>query len=274
MNNNAIERTGSNVPEKRRIDVSAIARSASADDEWRLMNAALERLGQVEAREQAPARRGGRLIFGLDLTGSREPSLRQARIATAAMFDTIKALGAVAVKLIYYRGASECRAGEWHDDPGIVSAAMLRLSCRSGYTQIRKILRHALNEKEQLSGLILIVDHCEETDDGYELDDLAVKLGQKGVPIFVFHECSDHDRHSLEARPIFEHIAKVSGGVYTEFKPDSGAILRELLATVAAFSAAGHEGLKQVGQPLTPEARQLRGSLLLLTDGNPQGGTK
>jgi hypothetical protein len=259
MNKNEIEKTGSNNKAMKALD-----------DEWRLMNAALERLGQVEAREQSPARRGGRLIFGLDLTGSREPSLRHARVATAAMFDTIKALGAVAVKLVYYRG-SECRAGEWQDDPGVVSAAMMRLSCKSGYTQIRKVLRHALNEKEPLSGLVLIGDHCESTDDGYELDDLAVKLGQKGIPIFVFHECSDHDKPSLEARPIFEHMAKVSGGVYTEFKPDSGAILRELLATVAVFSAAGHEGLKQVGQPLTPEARQLRGSLLLLTDGNPEG---
>ena len=258
MNNNAIERTGNNDKAIKALN-----------DEWRLMNAALERLGQVEAREQTPARRGGRLIFGLDLTGSREASLRQARIATAAMFDTIKAVGAVAVKLIYYRGTNECRAGEWHDDPGVVSAAMLRLSCRSGYTQIRKVLRRALNETEPLSGVVFIGDHCEE--DGWDMDDLAVKLGQKGIPIFVFHECSDHDTHSLEARSIFQHMAKVSGGVYTEFKPDSGAILRELLATVAAFSAAGHEGLKQVGQPLTPEARQLRGSLLLLTDGKAKG---
>jgi len=257
MNNNAIERTGNNDKAIKALD-----------DEWRLMNAALERLGQVEAREQSPARRGARLIFGLDLTGSREASLRHAQIATAAMFDTIKAIGAVAVKLVYYRG-SECRAGAWHDDPGVVSAAMLRLSCKSGYTQIRKVLRHALNEKEPLSGVVFIGDHCEDADDGYELDDLAVKLGQKGIPIFVFHEVRDQDAGALRATPIFEHIAEVSGGVYTEFRPDSGAILRELLATVAVFSTAGHEGLKQVGQPLTPEARQLRGSLLLLTEGNP-----
>lgn len=257
MNNNAIEKTGNNGKAMKALD-----------HEWRLMNAALERLGQVEAREQAPARRGARLIFGLDLTGSREASLRQARVATAAMFDTIKAVAAVAVKLVYYRG-SECRAGEWHDDPGLVSAAMMRLSCKSGYTQIRKVLRHALNEKEQLSGLVFIGDHCEEDAD--DLAGLAQKLGARKIPIFVFHECADHDVRSLEARPVFKCMAECSGGVYTEFKPDSGAILRELLSTVAVFGAAGHEGLKQVGQPLTPEARQLRGSLLLLTDGNPKG---
>lgn len=260
MNNNAIERTGNNGKAMKALE-----------DEWCLMNAALERLGHIEAREQAPARRGGRLIFGLDLTGSREASLRQARIATAAMFDTIKSIGAVAVKLTFFRGA-EFRAGHWHDDPGVVSAAMLRLSCKTGYTRIGKMLRFALDEKDRLSGLVFIGDHCEEN--GPELAGLAQKLGAKNIPIFVFHECSDHDARSLEARPVFERMAALSGGVYAEFKPDSGETLRELLATVAVFSAAGHEGLKQVGQPLTPEARQLRGSLLLLTDGNPKGGNK
>jgi len=187
------------------------------------------------------------------------------------MFNTIKSLGAVAVKLVYYRG-SECRAGAWHDDPGVVSAAMLRLSCKTGYTQIGKVLRFALDEKQPLSGLVLIVDHFEEDAD--ELAGLAQKLGAKGIRIFAFHECSDHDARSLEARPVFECMAELSGGLYSEFKTDSGATLRELLATVAVFSAAGHEGLKQIGQPLTPEARQLRGSLLLLTDGNSNGGRR
>jgi hypothetical protein len=149
---------------------------------------------------------------------------------------------------------------------------MLRLSCRTGHTRIGKMLRFALDEKERLSGLVFIGDHCEEN--GPELAGLAQNLGARKIPIFVFHECSDHDTRSLEARPVFERMAALSGGVYAEFKPDSGATLRELLATVAVFSAAGHEGLKQVGQPLTPEARQLRGSLLLLSDGSPKGGSK
>src|SRR5271163_4110675 len=33
--------------------------------------------------------------------------------------------------------------------------------------------------------------------------------------------------------------------------PDSGGILRELLSTGAAFSVAGHEGVKQIAQPVT-----------------------
>jgi hypothetical protein len=258
MSKNAIEKTGHNG--------KAVT---TLDDEWDLVNKALERLDQTGRLRQSPARRGGRLIFGLDLTSSRSAALEQARIATASMFDTIKSIGAVAVKLVYYRGKSETRAGEWHDDPGVVREAMLRLSCKAGETQIARIMRHALAEKEKLSGVVFIGDHCEE--DKWGLDDLAVKLGEKGVPLFIFHEVRDQDSLALEAQPIFEHMAKVSGGVYSEFRPGSGDILRELLATVAAFSAGGHDGLRLIGQPITTEARQLRSGLLLLSDGREDG---
>ena len=250
MDNKLITRNGNNQPAK------------SLDEAWRLMNEALERLGQADKKHGAAGRAGGRLIVALDLTSSRAESLRQAQKATAQMFDAIKAMGAVAVKLAYYRGNHECKAGAWQDDAGVVSRAMLGLSCKAGNTQIARVLKLALAEKEKLSGVVFIGDHSE--DDDWELDDLAVKLGHKRIPIFVFHEIRDQDSLALHAQSIFEHMAKVSGGVYAEFRPDSGAILRELLSTVAAFSASGHEGVKQVAQPVTAAARQLRGNLLML----------
>jgi len=109
---------------------------------------------------------------------------------------------------------------------------------------------------------VFIGDHCEE--DGWELDELAASLGKKRIPIFVFHECADDDGLSLDAKPIFKGIAAASAGAYCEFQPDSAVALRELLSTVAAFSAAGIEGVKQAPQVTTPEARQLQTRLLLL----------
>jgi hypothetical protein len=97
---------------------------------------------------------------------------------------------------------------------------------------------------------------------------LELHKGQKRIPIFVFHEVRDDDSLALQAQPLFEHMAEASGGVYTEFRPDSGAVMRELLSTVAAFSAAGHEGVKRVAQPVTAPARQLQARLLL----GPAGG--
>jgi len=246
MNNNGLE--------KWRNDEKAL------DVERRLMNEALARLGQAD-RKHGMGRSAGRLIFALDLTGSREASLRQARIATSAMFDTIRAIGAVAVKLVYYRGSRECRASEWQDDPAVLSESMRRLSCEAGYTQIARVLRLTLAEEEKVSGVVFVGDHFEDAESA--VLPLAETLGQRSIPIFVFHEIADHDERSLEARPIFERIAELSGGVYCEFKSDSGAVLRELLSSVAAFSAAGIEGVKQVAMPETPEGQQLQERLLL-----------
>jgi len=227
------------------------------------MNEALERLQQAEWKRNVD-RPSGRLIFGLDLTGSRALGLHHARIATAAMFDTIKAIGAVQVKLIYYRGR-ECRAGIWHNDPDLVSRSMLALSCESGETQIARLLRAALAEEQKISGVVFVGDHCE--DNRPELRNLAQTFGERSIPLFIFHECADDDERSLEAKPVFKGMAEASGGVYVEFRPNSGIVLREMLSNVAALAAAGREGVKQVPLPTTPEARQLQERLLLLPSG-------
>jgi len=247
--------------EKWRDDEKALA------VERQLMKDALAQLGQVE-RRTGVGLAAGRLIFGLDLTGSREHSLQHARIATAAMFDTIRNLGAVAVKLVYYRGNDECKAGEWRTDPAIVSRFMLGLSCEAGYTQIERMLRFVLAEEQRISGFVFVGDHCE--DNPAILYELAQALERRSIPLFVFHECADKDERSLQAKPIFKRMAELSGGVYVEFKPDSGAVLRELLSSVAAFSAGGTEGVERMALPRTSEARQLRGRLLLGSGVDPR----
>ena len=233
------------------------------------MTEALARLAAIEVRKETrgAVRRSGRLAFILDLTGSRKASLRRARIATAEMFTAVKRIGSVAVRLIYFRGEDECKSSEWESDPEIISRAMQRLSVETGETQIARALRRVLErEQEPVSGVVFIGDHCE--DDPAELARLAAALGEKHIPVFVFHECADGDRRALEAKPVFEGMAAASSGAYCGFKPDSSAELGELLSTVAAFSAGGIEGVKQVPQVTTPQARQLRTRLLL----GPAGG--
>jgi hypothetical protein len=213
------------------------------------------------SRSVARPRSQGRLIFGLDLTGSRQASLREARIATASMFESIKAFGAVAVKLIYYRGTMECQEGAWHDNPETVSRSMLQLSCESGKTQIRRLLNRVIAEEQKLSCAVFIGDHCEE--DHFELKYLAGSLGRRSIPLYIFHECADHDERSLQAKPLFKQMAELSGGLYVEFKPDSGGVLHELLSSVAAFSAGGSNGLRQLALPKTSEAIQVHRRLML-----------
>jgi hypothetical protein len=233
--------------------------------ERRLMNEALARIGAIDANPAPvlPARQAGRLLFAVDLTSSREPTLREARIATAAMFDTLKSIGAgrLAVKLVYFRGR-ECKAGGWEHDPAALKRAMDKLSCIAGYTQIGQVLRLALKEKEPLSGVVFIGDACEENSG--ELRELASRLGEKGVPLFMFHDYSGRDTNKVEAAgPVFDAMAEASHGAYCQFGAVSAEALRELLSTVAAFSAGGVEAVKQAPQVATPEARQLQTRLLL-----------
>jgi hypothetical protein len=237
--------------------------AASLDVARRLMNEALERLGQIEiGRNSAEAAAPGRLMVLLDLTGSRSSSLDQARIATTAIFDAIKCVGSVLVNLIYYRGKNECKTSGWVSDPEILNRAMLRLACRTGLTQIAKALRMANNTGQgPVSAVVFIGDHCE--DDADELASLASSLGKKGTPIFVFHECADDDFRSVKAQRVFQGLAEFSGGLYCEFKPDSGAVLRDLLANVAAFSTGGSEGVKKLAVAETPAGKQLQQRLLL-----------
>ena len=179
------------------------------------MTEALARLGQAETSAALkpslpPIRRDpARLIFTLDLTSSREHSLQPARIAIAGMFDAIKSFGAAFVKMVYYRGANECQASAWHADPEILIQSM-RLGCEAGVTQIARVLRLALLEPEKISGVVLVGDHCEEISG--ELMDLAKSLGQRSRPLYIFHECADHDLRSLRAKPLFKGMAEISGG--------------------------------------------------------------
>jgi hypothetical protein len=233
------------------------------DAERRLLSEALTRLGKVE--ERRIERRAAKMIFGLDLTGSREPGLKQARIATAAMFDAIREFGGIELKLAYYRGTGECRESPWYRDADTLCRSMLKLSCETGGTQVAKLLRLVLGQSEKPSAAVFVGDHCEENHD--DLVGLAHQLGARSIPLFVFHECADRDRNSLDAMPVFEAMARESGGVYVEFKPDSGAVLKELLSNVAVFSTGGVEGVQRMAVPETSEARQLRGRLLLGSGG-------
>jgi hypothetical protein len=97
-----------------------------------------------------------------------------------------------------------------------------------------------------------------------ELGELAASLGKRHIPLFVFHDYGGRDVEAVErAGPVFDRLAELSGGAYCPFGAGSAAALRELLSTVAAFSAGGIEAVKQVPQVTTPEARQLRTRLLL-----------
>ena len=93
---------------------------------------------------------GGRLIFALDATASRQPTWDTACQLQADMFREVATIGGLSVQLVYYRGLSECRSSRWVTQPGHLAGLMERIMCRSGETQIGKVLAHARRETELL----------------------------------------------------------------------------------------------------------------------------
>ena len=197
------------------------------------------------AATPAPAGRGetGRLIFAMDATASREPTWDGACQIQGEMFDATAALGGLQVQLVYYRGFGECRASRWVRESQALVRAMTGVYCLGGHTQIRKVLRHALDEtrRKRVHALVFVGDCMEEDVD--DLCAIAGELGLRGVPAFMFHEGPDP-----AAELAFRQIAKLTNGAYLRFDASSARQLRELLGAVAVYAAGGRKALKHYGR--------------------------
>ena len=193
------------------------------------------------ARETA-ANPGGRLIFALDATMSRQPTWDRACQIQASMFETAAQASGLAVQLVYFRGFGECRASKWVMNGKALSGLMTRIDCRGGATQIAKVLSHAIAEtrKNKVAALVFIGDAMEEEID--RLCDLAGKLGLMGVKAFVFQEGNDRQTETA-----FREIARLTNGAYMRLSSNAASELEELLRAVAAFAAGGTAALEAHG---------------------------
>ena len=199
-----------------------------------------------------PARERGRLIFALDATASREPSWDRACQIQGEMFSQTAALGGLDIQLCYYRGYGEFEASQWLSSADALLQRMTSVSCRGGFTQIEKLLRHAIEQTKQkkVQALVFVGDCMEEDVD--RLCHLAGELGILGVPAFMFHEGEEQ-----VARRAFEEIARLSNGAYCAFDASSAAQLRDLLSAVAVYAAGGHKALQDFGEQRGEMVRRL-----------------
>jgi len=200
------------------------------------IDAFLGRVGTLSPAAKPDGR--GRLIFALDATMSRQPTWDQACVLQADMFRAAAAGGGLDIQLVYYRGLGECRASPWIAEPKRLGELMSRVECRSGETQIGKILAHARRESDQakIGALIFVGDAMEES-----VDDLcagAGDLGLRGVPAFMFQEGNDH-----ACEQAFRKIATLTHGAYCRFAPGAADELGELLRAAAAYAAGGRKAL-------------------------------
>lgn len=219
----------------------------------RAVDAFLRKVAAAPAPMRGGGRdRGGRLIFAMDATASREPTWDRACGIQGRMFEEAAGVGDLRLQLCYYRGYGECRASRWYDNARDVVRAMSAVRCAGGLTQIRKVLNHALEEtgRAPVDALVFVGDCLEENID--ELCDRAARLGVHGVPAFLFHEGDD----PAAARG-FREIARLSGGACCRFDANSADELRELLSAVALYAVGGRRALAHYGDRTGGLVRQI-----------------
>ena len=191
------------------------------------------RLEKFFAKVKATAR--GRAIVCIDATASREACWGLATQLTAQMFEAVAAIGTLAAQLVYYRGADECAASAWTSDASALAKLMSSVMCRSGHTQIGKVLRHAAKEHARcpVNALVIISDACEEQP--AILYALARDLG---VKTFLFQEGD-----APEVAEIYKEIARLTGGATAAFNASAAQRLADLLRAVGAYAAGGVQAL-------------------------------
>jgi hypothetical protein len=151
------------------------------------------------------------------------------------MFEEVAKIGGLEIQLVYYRGMRECQASRWVSDGRALADLMAKIDCRSGLTQISRVLEHVRKEhaRQKVQAFVFVGDAIEEQPS--ELQAAAAGLG---VPGFVFQEGDD----PIVAR-VFKEIARLTKGVHCHFTSDAARELAELLRAVAAYAAGGRQAL-------------------------------
>lgn len=192
-------------------------------------------------RVSPPAVAGrGRLVFALDATMSRQPTWDLAQSLQGQMFEAAARHGGLDVQLVYYRGLAECRASPFVSQGRGLAAFMSRVDCRSGHTQIEKVLRHVRTEAGgiRIGAFVFVGDAVEERDDA--LFAIAGELGLLGVKGFLFQEGDN-------AAPgrVFRELARLTGGAHAMFDASAPERLASLLSAAAAYASGGRAALER-----------------------------
>src|SRR5436190_14821752 len=133
----------------------------------------------AKARAMSPHAAGarGRLVFALDATMSRQPTWDMACTLQADMFREAASIGSLDIRLVYYRGLSECRATGWISDSAQLAKLMSKIDCQGGNTQIGKVLSETRREAiaSGVRAVVFVGDAMEEN-----VDELCAKAGERG----------------------------------------------------------------------------------------------
>ena len=207
------------------------------DEKATSVNSFLEKVAVAPKNTEPGA--GGRLLFALDATASRQPTWDRAAHLQTVMFEIATGLGGLKIQLAFFRGYREFKVSSWTDNCDALLRLMTSVTCLAGETQLGKVLKHARNEQKRhkIDALVFVGDSFEEDIDA--VGNIAGELGLLGLPCFMFQEGSDR----LTAFA-FQQIADLTGGAYHSFDVSSPDILLHLLKAVAVYASGGYKALQ------------------------------
>jgi hypothetical protein len=207
---------------------------------------------QTAARTPALSQVKGRLIFAVDATMSRQPTWDRAAEIQTDMFEVAQSIGGLGVQLVYFRGRGEFDVSEWTTSARGLAQRMSGVTCRSGFTQLRRVLAHAGEEARRTKvGALVYIGDCVEENAQAIAKEVGL-LALLGVPAFMFHEGYDSN-----AEAVFREVARLTHGVYAHFDMGSAKQLRELLQAAAVYAAGGAPALKDYGDRLGGDVLRL-----------------
>lgn len=196
----------------------------------------------------------------IDATGSRRPTWEKAQQILQNIFDRLSAETGLHIRVIYFGGKDIGDLG-WSRDVLGVRRRMAEVTCIAGRTQIAEALTLFIEDKQGYlpENIILIGDAFEEQVDN--LKKVLTICRRERIRIFSFFEPGGFTTNiESSAEVIFKKIAKVTNGVYQEYR--EGVYLDELMVAAAAYAAKGQAGLEKLIKENSRAALTLQRELL------------
>lgn len=223
-------------------------------------------LAVLKKAEQALQKRYLGLV--VDATASRGPSWERAQNILGTIFSRLSQASGLHIRVIYFGGGEIGDLG-WSADLPEMQRRMAKVRCKTGKTKITQGLERFFGDSRDLvpENVILIGDAFEENIDG--LKTVLKTYRREKVRIFSFFEPGGSvEEVEREAEIIFRKIAKVTNGVFQEYR--EGVYLDELMVAVAAYAAQGKAGLDKLVAENSRAALSIRTELLRI-EGKPGG---
>jgi hypothetical protein len=209
---------------------------------------------------------------------SREISLEQARASVRPMFDAAPSLQ---VQVVYFRGAEECQASRWFDNPEEVAKTIAGIRHEPGWTQHGKAFRHIMREagKRPIHAAVIFTDAVElrsrGNPNGDVRDDLckdAMRLRRLGCRIsFAFKGVIPGgcpiDRAGPRAVERVKELAADNEGCVLNVTDPTFADKLRAVATEATLRAKGDD----LAHTLLPDLRMVPFDLTAVGEAVPVG---